>query len=141
MLLLAMLLFWAPQREPQLLTTDEAIQYVEINPEIIEYAANRDEQPLTITVSDWIAEQPVSYSGILKRIRDRQRPKEDVDKDEGSILDKIHKRRIENKKARTELNKSKAEKRKGFLYLAIGVGIFAIVFLFVAGRVITMFEG
>lgn len=141
MLLLAMLLFWAPQREPQLLTTDEAIQYVEINPEIIEYAANRDDQPLTITVSDWIAEQPVSYSGILKRIRDRQRPKEDVDKDEGGILDKIHERRIENKKAKTELNKSKGEKRKGFLYLAIGVGIFAIVFLVVAGRVITMFGG
>ena len=110
MLLLAMLLFWAPQREPQLLTTDEAIQYVEINPEIIEYAANRDDQPLTITVSDWIAEQPVSYSGILKRIRDRQRPKEDVDKDEGGIPDKINQRRKELKEAKADLQDAKAEK-------------------------------
>ena len=139
MLLLAMLLFWLPQQAPQLLTTDEAIQYVEINPEIIEFAASREEEPLTITVDAWLTSQPANYSGIRKRIRDRLRPKVDVDKDEGSILDKIHERRIENKKARTELNKSKGEKRKGFLYLAIGVGIFAIVFLAIAGRVITMF--
>ena len=140
MFLLTVLLGFYSTQQP-LLTDDEAIQYVEVHPEIIEFAASREEEPLTVTVDAWLTSQPASYSGILKRIRDRRRPKEDVDKDKGGILDKIHERRIENKKARTELNKSKGEKRKGFLYLAIGVGIFAIVFLVVAGRVITMFEG
>ena len=140
MFLLTILLGVFSTQQP-LLTDDEAIQYVEAHPEIIEFAASREEEPLTVTVDAWITSQPANYSGILKRIRDRRRPKEDVDKDKGGILDKIHERRIENKKARTELNKSKGEKRKGFLYLAIGVGIFAIVFLVVAGRVITMFEG
>ena len=115
MLLLAMLLFWAPQRAPQLLTTDEAIQYVEINPEIIEFAANRDEQPLTIIVSDWIAEQPDNYSGtVAGRIRDRRRNKEDVDQERKTILDKINQRRKELKEAKAELQDAKAEKWKSF---------------------------
>lgn len=136
---LCLLGLFAQQEEIPLISDDEAVQYVEAHPEIIEFAANREEEPLTVTVDAWLTSQPKNYSGIIKRIRDRRRPKEDVESDKGGILDRIHERKIENKKARVEINKSKAEKRKGFLYLAIGVGIFAVVFLVVAGRVATMF--
>ena len=119
--------FAMPAFAQQSLTTDEAIQYVELNPEIIEFAAEREQEPLAEVVAEWIAGQPVAYGSLLDRIRDRNRPPEDVEDDQRSILDKINDRRKKIKDAKTDLQVAKSEKWAAFAQVIYAAAFLAVV--------------
>ena len=140
MLLLTILLGVFSTQQP-LLTDDEAIQYVEAHPEIIEFAASREEEPLTVTVDAWLTSQPANYSGILKRIRDRRRPPAEVENEKKKILGNINNRRIEKLDAKTDLQKAKAQKWAGLLWGGVGIAIAFVGFAFAIGYIINSFRG